>query len=560
MPIPPEFINQLNERTDLVELIGAHVNLQRRGDNWVGLCPFHSEKTPSFTVQSVKGFFHCFGCGAHGNALGFVQKYEALDFLAAVDKLAARQGLTVPQQGGKYKQSDSNQKLLADAISYFKQQLSQSDAAKGYLKSRGVNGKTAALYKIGYAPDVWHGFGQALEGYDAKALIDATLVVNKNDKSYNYFRNRIIFPIIDNRQRICGFGGRAVDEKDQPKYLNSAESSHFSKRRILYGLPQAMKATQQKKRLIICEGYMDVIMLAQAGFSESVATMGTAATAEQMRSAARYATNIYLAYDGDLAGQKGAFRAMQGILASLKDGISIFFIFLPTGHDPDSYIRDNGAEAFSSLLEQGIPLGEYFVQSLAQQAEAEAVSREGQATNMIKESARLLHLVGNDAAPAWRALLQKKIEQYTGIPLTAAALRRYQHSRPAAGALMPPQSMLYQLICCLSVRPRLIENIPHELPLFGARQDVDIVATVIEKLRWTMEEQPDVPGLLGQLGYGRLAREIQSTLHRRYNSAPDVDAEVDFIINGLYKKHNRLVKRGKQAWLEKLQDMSVNKI
>ena len=569
MSIPQEFINELNERADLVELVGRQVKLERRGSNFVGLCPFHTEKTPSFTVSPEKGFYHCFGCGANGNALGFIQQHYAADFLTAVEKLAMMQGMEVPQQAGSSENNTKRQQitsLLAEAMQYFEQQLRLHEGAKEYLKSRQLTGKTASLYKVGYAPKEWDGLKKALSDKEA-LLADAGLVRIKDKDSYDYFRDRIIFPIIDTNERVCGFGGRAMDDENPPKYLNSSENDYFSKRRLLFGLPQAMKAAQQKKRLIICEGYMDVLMLAQAGFSEAVATMGTAATAEQMKKAIRFAPNIYFAYDGDVAGQKGAFRAMQGVLPALKDGISVHFLFLPQGHDPDSYLRANGSDAFEQLLTNAQSLGDYLAETLWQQADA--TSSEGRATSVLKEGEQLLRLIDNSDAPAWRSVLEKRIEQRAGgvsmeqiKKAQSAKLKRAPRAQPKTVFRMQPQSLLYNLLCCLTAKPSLAETLPLTLPLPGAMQDVEVVNIVLSRLRWHMpdedneeESKLDVIATVEENGYPQLAQQLRDSVTGRHSRALDIEAELKVVVTELEQLHHKLSGKSKSDNLKKIQQM-----
>lgn len=577
--IPREFINELIERADLVEAIGAHVKLERKGANWVGLCPFHTEKTGSFTVQPAKGFYHCFGCGAHGNIISFMMQHQNLDFMGALEKLAAAQGRTLPRgRGGSGEDAGvraGKTALLQAAAQYFQRQLRGSEAAKTYLKGRGLTGETAALYKIGYAPNEWDGIKRELKA-EEKALVDIGLVRKKDAKTYDYFRNRIIFPIIDGGGRVCGFGGRAMDDSDNPKYLNSEDSGHFSKRRLLFGLPQAMPAARRSKRLIICEGYMDVVMLAQGGFPESVATMGTAATDQQMRKAAQLAENLYLAYDGDGAGRKGAFRALQGILAALKDGVSVFFLFLPDGHDPDSYIRANGADAFEQLLKGAQPLGDYLVEALWQRAAAE--SDEGRITSLCREGAQLLQQIGRREAAAWHGLLKKRLEQKAGIPLATGRQQGAKAPRRAPGAAfgMKSQSIFLSLLGCLAARPALADGLPTDLPLPGASEDeVEAVGAVLEKLRWHMggEESHEegaadaaesagssVPAILEEKGYARLAQQVRRHAERLADAQgkkANIKAELENIVATLQKKHQRRLRPGKEEWLKKMRDGSA---
>lgn len=562
--ISPEFIRELNERVDLAELIGAHVKLERRGANWVGLCPFHREKTPSFTVHAAKGFYHCFGCGAHGNAIGFIQQQYGGDFISAVERLAAMHGMTVVRTGGSGQRQGEGGggrifTVLNQAMRYYQQQLRDHEAAKDYLKQRGMSGKTAARYKIGYAPKEWDGLRQALTDGD-ELLNQAGLLRQKADKAYDYFRDRIIFPIIDGGERVCGFGGRALSDDNPPKYLNSSDSRYFSKRRLLFGLPQAMKAARDSKRLIICEGYMDVVMLAQGGFAEAAATMGTAATAEQMKKASRLAPNLYFAYDGDEAGQKGAFRALQEILPALNDGISVFFLFLPAGHDPDSYIAAHGSAAFEELLTAAQPLGDYLLDVLYRQTDT--AGADGQAVSVMKAGGQLLRQLDRRRAPLWRDLLEKKLQSGTGISLKAA--KPYMAAPPPRAAAgddrrMRPQSLLFNLLCCLALKPELAETLPAHLPLPGATAaESELIHKLLEQLRWHVEDEDDEDGgggggnsgggglvlaMIEESGYRALAAQLRQSIGRRYARADDPSVEFAGIVEKLNEKHRNVLRR-----------------
>ena len=457
---------------------------------------------------------------------------------------------------------------LAAAMEHFQKQLRECEEAKDYLKSRGLDGKTALLYKIGYAPNEWHGLEKAL-GFTKAQLTEAGLMREKDEKTYDYFRHRIIFPIIEGGGRVCAFGGRALAADEPAKYLNSAESAHFSKRFVLFGLPQAAKAAQEKKRLIICEGYMDVVMLAQGGFPESVATMGTAATEEQMKKALGRAPNVYLAYDGDEAGRKGAFRAVQGILPALKDGASVFFLFLPQGHDPDSFLRESGGKAFEQLLADATPLGDYIVETLWQNAAA--ASEEGRATSVMKEGGELLRLVDKRAASAWYALLAKKLEERTGLPLSAlgAGVRAARvRARPSSNAAykMPDASVLYHLLCLLSANPQYADRLPHDLPLPGGEQEVAVLSEALDALRWQMPDEEDeegeggafdLPAHLEKQGYTRLARQLRKTLRDSFSGNEDRTADLDALVARLREKQQRLARRGKKEWLAKLREQDA---
>lgn len=555
MSIPKEFIHRLVERADLAEIVGAHVKLQRRGDNYFGLCPFHNEKTPSFSVNANKGFYHCFGCGAHGNAISFLSHYNGGDFIAAVEALAGILGVAVPRDGRQYEKEDDFRGVLRQALDYWRRQLRESEEARAYLKKRGISGETAARYELGYAKDDWQGLLNAASSIDKKRLLAAGLAREKEGKIYDYFRHRLIFPILEANNRVCAFGGRALRDDDQPKYLNSAESATFSKRRVLYGLPQAAAAAREKKRLIVCEGYMDVVMLAQAGFSEAVATMGTAATPEQMKKAVRLASSVIFAFDADSAGQKAALRGLEGVLPALKDGIGVFFLSLPDGDDPDSYIRKNGAAAFEQRIAAARPLDDYMAAALWQNSGGG--SEEARASGMMREGERLLRLLSVQDAPYLRQWLTEKLAQRAQMTTTTMeqALSRPQRTTPQSKLRMPPTDKLFNLLCCLTAEPALAAKLPYDLPLPGATaQDAEVVAVVLAALNWNMDEEPPgVPSLLEEKGYAALAAQVADAAKRRFLAATDVGAEFDLLLAKLRRAHDRLTGVGKKNWKEEIE-------
>ena len=414
MRIPREFIRTLVERADVADIVGERVQLKRRGNNWFGLCPFHTEKTPSFSVNPERGFYHCFGCGAHGTALDFIVKTEcAGDFIAGVETLAKRMGMDIPRErgaggGGSEKAAADMAGLLQAALGRWRRLLSETPQAREYLKGRGMTGETAARFSLGFSADDWRGLEGFLPDYNSDLVVRAGLVREKEGRRYDYFRGRVMFPIFTSPTRLAGFGGRALGD-EEPKYLNSPESPLFAKGRTLFGLPQASDFARRRNRLIVCEGYMDAVMLSQAGFGESVATMGTAATAPQMEKAARAADNVIFAFDGDDAGRAAAWRALEGILPALRDGKGVSFLFLPAGEDPDSFIQKKGAGAFESLLGNAKSLGDYAVERLLENTGAE--TDEGRRSAAARGAAALLAKVHGERAPFLRDILRKTFAQ-----------------------------------------------------------------------------------------------------------------------------------------------------
>jgi DNA primase len=383
--IPPQFIDDLLNRIDIVEVVGRRVPLKRAGKDYQARCPFHDEKTPSFTVSADKQFYHCFGCGAHGSAIGFLMEYDNLDFVEAVEELADQAGLEVPREA-RHQGPDLRPlyTLLEQAAGYYQRQLREhSHAAQAidYLKGRGLSGEIAGAYGIGFAPPGWDNLLQSL-GQNPAAIhqLREAGLINENEsegKRYDRFRRRIMFPIRDPRGRVIGFGGRVLDQEDSPKYLNSPETPVFHKGRELYGLFEAKKALRKLERLLVVEGYMDVVALAQFGIRNCVATLGTATTKEHLELIFRICPEVVFCFDGDRAGRAAAWKALETSLPLLRDGREVRFLFLPEGEDPDSLVRQEGAETFQQRIETAQPLSEFLFHQLESQVRMD--SQEGRA-------------------------------------------------------------------------------------------------------------------------------------------------------------------------------------
>ncbi len=373
--IPNEFIPLLLQRVDIVEVVGAHVDLKKAGASLKGLCPFHGEKSPSFFVTPARQTYHCFGCGAHGDALRFMMEHQGLGFVDAVQELARRAGLEVPSdprtpeqreqaEAAKLKKASLSE-LLAKAADHYRGQLKQSPKAIEYLKRRGLTGRIAATFGLGYAPEGWRSLARCFPQYDDPDLENAGLVVQgqgegQSDKRYDRFRDRVMFPIRNVTGDVIGFGGRVLDG-GEPKYLNSPETPVFTKGTELYGLYEARTAIRQRGYALVVEGYMDVVALAQHGLGHAVATLGTACTTEQVGKLFRFTEHIVFSFDGDKAGQRAASRALQSALPHLSERRTARFLFLPTEHDPDSYVREHGAAAFDAMVEQAKPLSAHLI-------------------------------------------------------------------------------------------------------------------------------------------------------------------------------------------------------
>ena len=405
--IPRDFIDTLLARVDIVDVIDRRVPLKKAGQNYQACCPFHSEKTPSFTVSPTKQFYHCFGCGAHGSALGFLMEYEHMGFPDAVAALAQDVGLPVPESGepDRPRPPPALWEALEQAAQFYKKQLKQTPRAIDYLKKRGLTGAIAARYGIGYAPEGWSPLKQVFADYTADALAASGLVVDGDNRRYDRFRDRIMFPIKNIKGQIVGFGGRVLD-KGEPKYLNSPETPLFHKGSELYGLFEARAAIKAAGRVIVVEGYMDVVALAQHGVEFAVAALGTATTPIHVRTLLRHTDRLIYAFDGDNAGRKAAWRALENTLEALQDGKEVSFLFLPEGEDPDSYIRVHGRDAFLHLLDTDtLPLSAFLVRELARNRKLD--SQEGRAA-LIKDAKPLLEKI---AAPLLASLIQRQIAE-----------------------------------------------------------------------------------------------------------------------------------------------------
>ena len=504
--IPRAFIDDLIARTDIIEVIGSRVPLKKAGREWKACCPFHSEKSASFTVSQAKQFYHCFGCGAHGTALTFLMEHDRLPFPDAVEDLAGRAGLEVPREGGvgpdpRDRLLDDLYALMAAADQHFRDALRDSDRGKDYLKGRGLVGETAARYHLGYAPAGWDAVLKKFGATDAgrQALLAAGLTIERGADAqrgqgagfYDRFRDRIMFPIRDTRGRVVGFGGRILDQ-GEPKYLNSPETPLFHKGRELYGLYEARQELRNIERLMVVEGYMDVVRLAQAGIHYAVATLGTATTPEHLNRLFRVTGDVVFSFDGDRAGRQAAWRALETCLSFAKEGRQIKFLFLPEGHDPDTLVAAEGREAFEARIATALPLSEYLVSHFA--AETDLASVDGRAR--LAELAR--PLIGRVPEGVYRELLVERLASEVRMPAArlAALLGLGAGSAAPADARSPLQrppssrrhvsgrgSLASQAIARLLQFPTAARAIlePEALRLSGDR-GLEVLAELIETL------------------------------------------------------------------------------
>ena len=389
--IPQSFIADLLNRVDIEDVVGRYVQLKKGGANLMGLCPFHNEKSPSFTVSPTKQFYHCFGCGAHGTSIGFMMEYSGMGFVDAVKELAQGVGMVVPDQDDKIPpaqraqmaaQSMALTEAMTKAGDFYKLQLRSAPNAIAYLKSRGLTGEIAARFGLGFAPNGWDNLRSVFPDYEAVALVEAGLVIDRvdedggNRKRYDRFRERVMFPIRNTKGQVIAFGGRIM-EQGEPKYLNSPETPLFSKGFELYGLFEARQAIRDAGYVLVTEGYMDVVALAQMGFPQAVATLGTACTTTHVQKLLRQTDNVIFSFDGDKAGRRAARRALEACLPHVSDNKTIKFLFLPTEHDPDSYIREHGTAAFEQEVQEAMPLSQFLLREVS--AEHDLNEPEGRA-------------------------------------------------------------------------------------------------------------------------------------------------------------------------------------
>lgn len=483
--IPESFIQDLLARTDIVDLIDGFVPLKKAGANYAACCPFHSEKSPSFTVSPVKQFYHCFGCGAHGTAIGFVMEYQGLGFVDAIKDLAGRIGMPVPeaqagsspQEGGKLRQLSE---MMSQAMHFYRDALKRSPKAIDYLKARGLTGEVAARFGIGYAPEGWQNLQSIFPDYQSDALLAAGLVIDGDKgRRYDRFRDRVMFPIINQKGEVIAFGGRVIGA-GEPKYLNSPETPLFEKGRELFGLPQARQALRDDNLAIVVEGYMDVVALAQHGVGNALATLGTATTATHVQKLLRLVDRIVFCFDGDNAGRKAAWRALENALEALADNKSIGFVFLPEEHDPDSFVREFGQEGFRRRILEAMPLSDFLLKELA--TRADLTTSEGKARLIYEAKPLLLKL----PTPLLRLQLVKRLAEASGFAQAEVErlcdLRQIAPPAPAK-AKRPAPSLSRHLLRLILQKPALAQRLPLDrLPDAPERSALLRLAAVVGKL------------------------------------------------------------------------------
>jgi DNA primase len=498
--IPQHFIDELIARADIVDVIGSRVPLKKAGREFKACCPFHGEKTPSFTVSQAKQFYHCFGCGAHGTALGFLMEYDRLGFVEAVEELASRLGLEIPREaGGERRETgrDELYELMGRVAQFYRDALKGDARAVEYLRGRGVTGETAATFGIGYAPDSWNAVLKRFGDSDAarRRLSAAGLIVERSGPGrdtdggfYDRFRDRIMFPIRDARGRVIAFGGRILD-KGEPKYLNSPETPVFHKGQELYGLYESRQSRQALNRLLIVEGYMDVVRLHQAGMAYALATLGTATTAEHLNRIFRLTSEVVFCFDGDRAGRAAAWRALENALPQARDGRQLKFMFLPEGQDPDSLVGQEGKENFERRLAGALPLSEYLVEHLAGQVDLEHVDGRARLAELAKP------LLQSIVPGVYRELLIDRLAELVRmpapklagllLPVTAdQATERPARTRSGTAASSGRGSLVRQAIVMLLNVPDAAKLVQGAERLAGSSQPgVALLAELIADLK-----------------------------------------------------------------------------
>lgn len=438
--IPRAFIDELLNRVDIVDVVGKSVTLKKSGSNLQGLCPFHQEKSPSFSVSETKQFYHCFGCGAHGSAISFLMEYAGLTFVDAIEELAQGIGLTVPQEVQGQPSAPSQQlttglfEVLESAAQWYKDALKKDERAKSYLKNRGLSGEIAKRYGIGYVPDAWQNlesvFGSYTQLATANSLVEVGLMIQAagegttNIKRYDRFRDRIMFPIRNLKGQVIGFGGRIID-KGEPKYLNSPETPLFKKGQTLYGLFEARKFIREMSYVLVCEGYMDVVALAQLGFPNAVATLGTACTEPHVQLLLKHTDRVVFSFDGDAAGVRAAKRAFEACIPLLSDEKEIRFLFLPKEHDPDSFVREFGADAFKAKVQDSVPLSVFFIEVIGEEIDWTTAEGRAQAQSEAKQYFKKMPAIALRVQILRELALrlgasQIELEQFYGLPSTTA--------------------------------------------------------------------------------------------------------------------------------------------
>lgn len=543
--IPQDFIQQLLDRTDIVALVERYVPLKKAGANYQARCPFHNEKSPSFSVSPSKQFYHCFGCGAHGTAITFLMEHAGYSFIDAVKELAGQIGMQLPDDGKRVAPEEDNRReklyeRMEIAARHYRQALKAHEPAIAYLKQRGLTGETAAKFALGVANDDWQPLATAFADYQDALLVEAGLVISNEGKRYDRFRDRVMFPIRNERGQVIAFGGRIM-QKGEPKYLNSPETPLFHKGRELYGLFEHRRAIQHEDRVLVVEGYMDVVMLDQHGVDNAVATLGTAITSDQAARLLRLANEVIFAFDGDNAGRKAAWRALENSLPQVRDGKLLSFLFLPDGEDPDSFVRAEGADAFKKLCNTAMPLSDFLFNELS--AQTDLSSQEGKVRLATLANPYIAKLT---QAPLLTRALRQRLDSLTGLDTPRAQGERYrpagkpgqatQQSRQGRSAVQPSSWRI--LLQALLHDPRRASQMT-DLPESSAAESVAVHA-VISLAR----EHPEIPArdipdhFQGRPEHGLIVHASGELL--RWDEQYDLEADFQGALNAVMAQADRI--------------------
>ena len=566
--IPQSFIDDLLARVDIVDVIDAYTTLKKAGKNYKGLCPFHTEKSPSFSVEPDKQFYYCFGCGAGGNALGFLMNYENLDYVEAIEKLASQMGMEVPREESSVAQKSREQNqalfnILQDSARFYQAQLRQHpqrSRAIDYLKSRGLSGEIARDFGLGYAPPGWNNLMDAIGTDEArkKALLNAGMLIENTDNNkyslYDRFRDRIIYPIRDNRGRVIAFGGRVLGD-DKPKYLNSPETPVFHKGEELYGLYEARRATRKLEKFLIVEGYMDVIALAQHDITYAVATLGTATSTSHLRRLFKLVPEVVFCFDGDTAGREAAWRALEQVLPLMEDGRTARFLFLPDGEDPDTQVRKTGTEAFTRTVNQATQLAEFFFQALGDKVDMQSL--EGRA----RLGKIALPYIGKVPQGIYHQLMLDQLAGITGVdparlasmdnaaPPTPPALDTVPvRAKPPARNRQSARSVCMKAVNLILLKPDVVSAMDCEEELTEIdTPDIGLLLQVIHVAK--NHPSSSTPELLGRIYATPLGSQLTQLLNREQITPTEgIAQEFSEIITHLLDTHRR--RRHHHSWLE----------
>ena len=532
--IPEQFIQELLNRVDIVDVVDKSVPLKKAGANYSACCPFHNEKSPSFTVSPTKQFYHCFGCGAHGTAIGFLMEYAGLSFVEAINDLAKNVGMIVPQEQSTpaSREADATnrtvklglQESLQQATNFYKAELKKSPRAIEYLKARGLSGQIAAKFQIGYAPAGWQNLQSVFPNYENEALTTAGLVVtNEQGKRYDRFRDRIMFPIHNQKGEVIGFGGRVINPEDTPKYYNSPETPLFQKGHELYGLFVARRAIRDAARVLVVEGYMDVVALAQYGIDYAVAALGTATTPFHITKLMRQTDEIVFSFDGDNAGRTAAWRAAMNALPALTDGLKLRFLFLPKEHDPDSFVREFGKEKFEAEMQAAMPLSQYIVQHLSEQ---NPLNSQEDKVKFLNDAEPILRQI---VAPRFSLMLRKKIAELAQVTDAEmqSLLRLPSTSKAPAKATQrqsrAPLSIKKRFILMALMQPSLVVEEDLALAQGSAEEDLFLKETIAACVQNPQYKLAALLHVIEAQSDPRLMREIERELH-------DLDESLEFAL------------------------------